>query len=126
MAIGKVQIKAIDVLIFILSIAAIVAVGISAYGQPRQNPSAVVTSPKGEWIFPLSTEQILTPSGLQGGCVVSFEDGSVRVIQSDCPEQICVRAGRVSRPGQWIACVPHRVFIEIQGRDEDPVDAINF
>jgi hypothetical protein len=121
-----VQIKAIDVLIFLLSFAAIVAVGIRVYGQPSQNPVAMVTSPEGQWIFPLSTAQILTPSGLQGGCVVSFEDGSVRVIQSDCPEQICIRSGRVSRPGQWIACVPHRVFIEIQGRDEDPVDAINF
>ncbi len=124
--IGKVRIKVMDVLAFLLSLAAIMAVGMRVYGQPDQDPVALVTSPEGQWIFPFSTERVLTPVGLKGGCVVSFRAGSVRVLRSDCPEQICVRTGSISRPGQWIACVPHRVFIEIMGKEKNPVDAVNF
>jgi hypothetical protein len=124
--IRSVQIKVMDVFLFLLSLTAIMAVSLKVYGQPRQDPVAVVTSPEGQWIFPLSSEQVLTPAGLQGGCVVSFEEGSLRVLRSDCPQQICIRMGSISRPGQWIACVPHRVFIKIEGRDKDPVDANNF
>lgn len=126
MIIRKVRIKILDVLVFSLSFAAIVALGFKVYGQSSGDWVAVITSLEGRWVFPLSTEQILTPADLQGGCIVFFHNGSVRVVRSDCPEQICIRMGRISRPGQWIACLPHRIFIEIEGRDKDPVDAINF
>jgi hypothetical protein len=121
-----VRIKVIDVLTILLSLMAIMAVSLRVYGQSSQDPVVLVTSPEGDWIFPLSTEAVLSVGGPPGGCVVSFEPGAVRVLRSDCPEQICVRTGSISRPGQWIACVPHRVFIEIQGREKNPVDAINF
>ena len=123
---GKVRIKVMDVLAFLLSFVAIMAVGMRVYGQPDQDPVALITSPEGQWIFPLSTERVFTPVGLEDGCVVAFQAGSVRVLRSDCPEQICVRTGSISRPGQWIACVPHRVFIEIKGKEKNPVDAVNF
>jgi hypothetical protein len=37
-----------------------------------------------------------------------------------------VKSGRISRPGQWIACLPNRVFVEIRGRSREQVDAFSY
>jgi hypothetical protein len=49
----------------------------------------------------------------------------VQVISSPCPEKICVKTGRISKPGQWIACLPNRVFISIRGRRSEQPDAVS-
>lgn len=46
----------------------------------------------------------------------------IRVSNSTCPEQICVRRGYISKPGETIVCLPHKVIIEIEsvnGGEED-------
>jgi hypothetical protein len=56
-----------------------------------------------------------------------YEAGRIRFAQADCPDQICVRTGWISRPGQLAACVPGRLILKIEGQsDEDPnaVDVI--
>ena len=32
---------------------------------------------------------------------------------SDCRNQICIRSGVISKPGQMIVCLPHRLSAEI-------------
>jgi Uncharacterized protein conserved in bacteria len=47
----------------------------------------------------------------------------IRIKKANCPDQICVRTGYISEPGQTIVCLPHRVVIEIHraNRSEAPV-----
>ena len=40
--------------------------------------------------------------------------GSVRVSESDCPGQDCVRTGSISRAGQSIVCLPAQVVISLE------------
>jgi hypothetical protein len=47
--------------------------------------------------------------------IVEFRSGRVRVAESSCPNQVCVRMGWISRPGQTIVCVPNRVMVAIRG-----------
>ena len=49
----------------------------------------------------------------QGRIILQVESGKVRVKSSDCPEQICVHAGWISKKGQIIVCAPNHVLIEI-------------
>jgi hypothetical protein len=63
--------------------------------------------------------------GPLGDTVVVIENGSVRVVSSPCPEKICIKTGRISKPGQWIACLPNKVFISIRGRRSEQPDAIS-
>lgn len=44
-----------------------------------------------------------------------YADGSIAFVQSDCPDQICVRSGRLRRVGQTAACLPHQLYIKIVG-----------
>ena len=54
-------------------------------------------------------------------------DGSgVRVADSDCPTQDCVRTGTISRGGQSIVCLPARIIIQLTGgaADSNDVDIV--
>ncbi len=56
------------------------------------------------------------------GVTVKAGDGCVYASHAECPDLVCVRSGKISKPGQAIVCVPNRVSIEIKGEAE--VDAI--
>ena len=36
----------------------------------------------------------------------------IRMLSSDCPDQICVRAGKLREDGLPIVCLPHRLVIQ--------------
>jgi hypothetical protein len=51
----------------------------------------------------------------------------VEVIESNCPDQVCVGWGRIRYAGQTIVCLPFRIVIRITGRiGEDAVDDITW
>jgi len=43
----------------------------------------------------------------------------VEVLNSNCPDQVCVGWGRIRYAGQTIVCLPFRIVIRITGRAED-------
>lgn len=49
----------------------------------------------------------------RGKNVLAFSEGMVRVVEADCPDQICVHFGWAKRAGQTIVCLPHKVVIKI-------------
>lgn len=54
-----------------------------------------------------------------------IENGSVRMLEADCPDQVCVHTAPISKPGQTIVCLPNRVVIEITGSGEVLIDDIS-
>ena len=44
--------------------------------------------------------------------------GEISFFHSDCPDQVCVRTGVLTKPGQTAVCLPARVSVEIQGEAE--------
>ncbi len=47
--------------------------------------------------------------------VIEYKDGKVRVAESTCRNQICVRTGWIGHPREAIACAPFQVLITIAG-----------
>lgn len=45
--------------------------------------------------------------------VVSVEPGRIRVAEADCPDQVCVRQGWISNSVAPVACLPHKLVIEL-------------
>lgn len=45
---------------------------------------------------------------------VRVSDGAVFMEEADCPDQVCVRTGRVEQPGGVIACLPHRLIVYVE------------
>ncbi|MDD4564146.1 MAG: NusG domain II-containing protein [Eubacteriales bacterium] len=56
-----------------------------------------------------------------------YEDGSIAFIESDCPDKVCIQAGRISKTGQFAACLPNGVVMKIvpeKESDERDVDLV--
>ena len=55
---------------------------------------------------------------LNGGTnILVIEGGEAYIRWADCPRQICVNQGRISRTGQRITCLENRVIVEVFGGD---------
>lgn len=46
--------------------------------------------------------------------VIEVERGRIRVAAADCPDQICVRQGWISTSVVPVACLPHRLVIQLE------------
>ena len=57
------------------------------------------------------------------GLEVSISGGAVSVVQSTCPDQVCVRTGPIDKEGMSIVCLPAKVAVEILGED-GRIDAV--
>lgn len=58
---------------------------------------------------------------------VEFYQGKVRVKESTCDNQICVRTGWISNAGQTIVCLPYKIVVEpMGGTKTDGVDIITW
>ncbi|EET62314.1 hypothetical protein BRYFOR_05347 [Marvinbryantia formatexigens DSM 14469] len=59
----------------------------------------------------------------QGYNRIVVEDGAISVTEADCPDKVCVREGKISRTGEFIACLPHELIITIEGGGGETIDA---
>lgn len=53
-----------------------------------------------------------------------IEDGTAAVIEANCGDHTCVRTGRISREGEAIVCLPHRLVVTIVGGENSGFDAM--
>lgn len=51
-------------------------------------------------------------------------DREIQMIQSNCPDLICVHHSAISKTGENIICLPHKVVIEIAGSREQELDGV--
>lgn len=119
--------RPLDYLALMLSVLTVVGAGLFAYAG-RTEPSEVsIESDMGTFLYPLAQERIVRVMGPIGETEVRIRDGSVRVYDSPCRDKICIAAGHLSATGQWTACLPNRIFVRVEGgENEDGVDAQTF
>lgn len=89
-------------------------------------PARAVVSVGGSPVMTLdlAKDGIYPVEPLGGRMLVEVSGGAVRVLESDCPDQVCVLTGWVRRPGEMIVCVPNRVVVQVTGAAEPGPDAI--
>jgi hypothetical protein len=61
-----------------------------------------------------------------GKMLIEIKDGKIRVLQSDCPRQVCTRIGWIAHSGEAITCVPFKTVIEISSTGKTSLDAVVF
>ncbi len=120
-------VKILDIVVLVLGLSVVAAVSYAAYARPHRGAGLVsVRTSTSQWLFPLNEDRRFTAEGPGGACQVVISGGMVWVERSDCPQKICIQTGKASQEGQWIICLPHRVFIRIEGGQEDQaVDAVS-
>ena len=67
----------------------------------------------------------LSIEGTLGTSELEIKDGMIRFINSPCRNKQCVHSGWISLGGDFIACLPNRISVQVVGR-ESRFDSINF
>lgn len=49
--------------------------------------------------------------------LIEVDGDRIRMLKADCKDQLCVRQGWISKSGQTIVCLPHKLVIEIKASD---------
>ncbi|MBF0618538.1 MAG: NusG domain II-containing protein [Candidatus Omnitrophica bacterium] len=63
---------------------------------------------------------------LNGKMQIEVKGGRVRVLESDCPQHVCMRTGWIQYVGQTIVCVPNHILIEIKSTAPQILDAVAY
>lgn len=54
---------------------------------------------------------------------IEIKNGEVRMTNANCPDQLCVHSHPISKNGEMIVCLPHRLYVKlIKVRDDSDVD----
>lgn len=72
--------------------------------------------------YPLDTDRTVT-LGDEAYNILRIAGGTAAVIEANCGDHTCVRTGAVSREGESIVCLPHRLVVRIDGGGSSDFDA---
>lgn len=67
---------------------------------------------------------VSVPAGSEDN-VVQVETGKISMYSATCPDHICMKTGAISKPGETIVCLPHKVVITIAEKGAGNADAID-
>lgn len=114
-----------DLLILLGTVIVIAGLIYYSYAGKTDRTIVEIRSAEGTSAYLLSEDAEIVLQGPLGETHVSIVDESVQVLSDPGPLQICVNVGRITRQGQWLACLPNRVLITIQGKPPDDIDIIS-
>ena len=90
----------------------------------RQAGGTVTVQVDGEIIMELPLDkdaQVVLGEGEHTNTLM-IENGTARVVEASCPDQVCVRQGAVQYEGESIVCLPHRLIVTVEGGQGNGVD----
>lgn len=111
------------ILVGALLIAALLVLLVIRNRQERETGTdAVVTvrTADGDEIYPLNKDGVFSLNG--GTNTLVIENGEAWVSEANCPDKVCMGMGKISKNGEFIACLPNQVIIVVEGGEESPVD----
>ncbi len=99
------------------------------YLSTAQKEAVLRIYQKGEFIgeYDLSQSQTIPVTGMEDSYnLVLIEDGTVRVTDADCPDQLCMKQRSISKNGESIICLPHKLVLQIHAKEEGTLDAVTY
>lgn len=104
--------KKIDKMLAAGLLLAAVLLGIFLFAGKEEGTRAVVTIDGTEYgSYALDKAQTID---LGTGNHLEIRGGKIRMTEADCPDQICVQTGSISKEHEMIVCMPHKVIVEIR------------
>ena len=109
------------ILITVVLAVSAIFLGIHVFRPQQKDGMAEVTIDGevfGSW--PLSEDRTVE---IGDGNRLVIEDGKANMVWADCPDKMCVNQKAISREGESIICLPHRLIIRIEGGVKPDFDA---
>ena len=108
----------------LLAIALLTAIGFWLFSDRGTQVTVYVDGEEvGRWSLEASVDEVIQTEAGSNRLVI--KDGKAAITEADCPDAICIKQGQISRTGQTIVCLPHKLVIEVEGKaGENELDAI--
>ena len=113
----------IAILILVL-IACISFVCVRFFAEGKGKYVKVYVNNKLEKTFDLNKDNRYLIDTKKGYNLLIIKNGKASVVDSDCPNQICVNKGAISKNDESIICLPHHVVVSIESSEDKEVDAV--
>lgn len=87
----------------------------------------VLVQRNGETIasYPLTGEEHLIFTDENGNKnVLIIRDKKAYMEEANCPDKLCVKQRAITKTGESIICLPHKLVVQIIGGEEGQVDAV--
>lgn len=55
---------------------------------------------------------------------IRIENGEVKMVSANCPDQLCVKSHPIHKNGEMIVCLPHRLYVKLNNSQNEEVDSI--
>ena len=55
---------------------------------------------------------------------VEIRDGEIWISDADCPDRLCIKQGQISRNGESIICLPHKLTILVESDTSTGIDTV--
>lgn len=114
--------------LILMAVIIVVGIGASILLATGQNSGSVVEiklDGKVCGTYSLSHDREIAIRDGQDRNVVKIYHGSVSMKSANCRNQVCVEHSPISRSGETIVCLPHKVVVTIKGGGGDEYDAIS-
>jgi hypothetical protein len=115
----RLPLKPLDFAVPAVSLVLIVYSAFALYPGAESGARVVIRGSGRTWVFPLEVEERIAVPGPLGETVIGIGGGRAMVLSSPCANQTCVAAGHIHRPGNWTACLPNKVLVLIEKREDE-------
>ncbi|MEW6353387.1 MAG: NusG domain II-containing protein [Pseudomonadota bacterium] len=115
-----------DLLAIVLAVALLPYLYFTYWGDGARGEQArILVGGKPFAVISLAHDQRLSVPGTLGESTLEIHDGKIRFADSPCRGKQCVHSGWLELSGEFTACLPNRISVQVLGR-EPRFDSINF
>ena len=113
-----------DLLLIAAVLAAAAVLHIVWQGGERGVRAVVAVEGETVLTVPLDTDRVYTVTCGDGHNHIIVENGTVRILDADCPRQLCVKQGVIRNAERVIVCLPHHLTVTVVSSESD-VDLVS-
>lgn len=117
----------IIILLIILSFTPHFILGSKLYKNYSSTYVSIKVSGKLYDNIPLSSfkgEKIIDINTSKGSNKILIRNNTIKIIDADCKDELCIKQGEISKVSQTLVCLPHELIIEIKGDESNDDDII--
>lgn len=103
------------ILALVLILLGIVCYGVIRLGQKKGSQVIIYEDQKEIGRYDLNTDTTKEIQTAKGMNILEIKNGMAYVTEADCPDQVCIRMGKISKTGGNIVCLPHKLVIQVEG-----------
>lgn len=121
---NKKNLRKNDLLLLLIVVVVAAAICALRFWLGDKYPGYVTVRIDGEVVasYDLSEDQEVELNG--GTNTMRIEDGTVKMIQADCPDKLCMKQKAISKNRENIICLPNNIVLQIANQDESELDAV--